>query len=153
MCHGVARTDEKTSLSLPLCLVVKLHTGKQIPCICNVTHFTYFPPVSVWNGPLTSTMSSSIKELNLSVWLPPSLGIPITEFNKCFQIHMHKIFVALRWEILSPVHLGQTKDKIFTWNGGDMPPLSFQNHIFVHSILTMIITCLYPSKQICLNSG
>ena len=29
--------------SLPLCPVAKLHTGKQIPRIRNVTHLTYFP--------------------------------------------------------------------------------------------------------------
>ena len=41
--HSLSLAGEKTSLFCTLCIVVKLHSGRRIPCICNVTHLTYFP--------------------------------------------------------------------------------------------------------------
>ena len=78
-------TGEKTSP-----FFAPLSCGKATHRQANSPHsqchpLNIFPPVSVWNGPLTS-VSSSIKELSLSARLPPSLRIPINNLKMYFPI-------------------------------------------------------------------
>lgn len=86
--HGV-HWWENSTFSLFRVLWQSYTQASKIPCFCNVIRSTYSPPVSVWNGPLTS-VSSSMKELSLSAHLPPSLPIPTNNTNILFfQSHPH----------------------------------------------------------------